>query len=246
MPARAQSLETLEARLAEHPSLAALTHQADASRQRGIAALALPDPVISVGIDNFPLHDPSFDTFLPTNKAIGVRQAIPNRAGREARARGARATAAGHTAHHAQQYAALRGELLLRLHHRHHRQRQLALLAEQDEKYGELRTVLEAEAGTDAAALPRLAEVDAARARLALERAQITERLHRIDARLRDLVGEAPETTAPPLSLTAWSGDARQFHGVQVAQAEIGQAHAEVDAAEAAWRPDWGLELTYK
>ncbi len=116
MPVAAQSMDELESRLSNHPSLTALTYQADASRERGQAATALPDPVVSVGINNFPIFDPSFSDFLPTNKAIGVRQEFPNRAGREARAGEARTLAAQTDLVRSAQLAALRGELIALLH----------------------------------------------------------------------------------------------------------------------------------
>ena len=112
MPVAAQSMDELESRLGDHPSLAALTYQAEANRERGQAATALPDPVVSVGINNFPIFDPSFSDFLPTNKAIGVRQEFPNRAGREARAGEARTLAAQSDLVRSAQLAALRGELI--------------------------------------------------------------------------------------------------------------------------------------
>lgn len=62
--ALAQSLEDLEARLLDHPSLNALTYDAEAWRERSTAATALPDPVVSVGINNFPIFDPSFSEFF--------------------------------------------------------------------------------------------------------------------------------------------------------------------------------------
>ncbi len=244
--ARAQGFQELEARLAGHPSLEALDLQADAGRERSRAAMALPDPVITVGIQNFPVFDPSFDTFLPTHKAIGIRQALPSRAERQALAQGALATSDVLDARRTERLAALRAELILLLHHRHHLEQTASLLDTQDEKYLELQTVLEAEIGSGAADLPEIAEASAARARVERERATVTERLARISARLRDLVGEVPHSPAPPAQLTPWTGDATQFHAVRVADAAVSEADARVDQAEAAWRADWGIELTYQ
>jgi outer membrane protein, heavy metal efflux system len=246
--AAAQTFEDLEARLADHPSLSVLSYQAEAERERGRAATALPDPVITLGINNFPIFDPSFDTFLPTNKAIGVSQDIPNFAERRARAQGLLANANEREAVCAQQYAALRGELILLLHHRHHLEQHARLIDAQAAKYAELKTVFEAEIGSADAALPRLAEAEAAFARLDLDRADINARLARIEARLRDLVGDVPPSSLapPPIAPVVWSGHADQFHAVRVADAAIGNANARVDEARAAWRPDWGVELTYQ
>ncbi len=244
----AQSFQDLEQRLSAHPSLHALSQAADASRERGQAALALPDPVVSLGVNNFPIFDPSFNTFLPTHKAIGVRQDVPNSAERRARAQGALASAEESEALRAARYAGLRGELILLLHQNHHLERRNALLDEQAAKYAELKTVLEAEIGSADTALSRLAEVDVALARLGRERADISAQLARIKARLRDLVGDAPLSAVapPPTAPVIWSGNARQFHAVRVADAAIGNADARIDEAKAAWRPDWSLDVTYQ
>lgn len=124
----APTFEALEARLAEHPSLAALSYRADASRERSLAATALPDPIVSVGINNFPIFDPSFSDFLPTNKAVGVRQEFPNRAGREALSGEARAQAEQTERIRNAQRATLRGELIALLHEKQRidRQRDIA------------------------------------------------------------------------------------------------------------------------
>ena len=148
MPALADPIdpsdyETLEAQLIHHPSLIALTYQADASRERGIAATALPDPVVSVGVNNFPIFDPSFSEFLPTNKAVGVRQRFPNRAGRNARAGQNQATADQIDRIRAAQLATLRGTLISLLHEKRRIDRQRDLAQKRNAKYDELTEVVE-------------------------------------------------------------------------------------------------------
>lgn len=244
--ALAQSLEELEARLADHPSLAALTYQADASRERGIAATALPDPVISVGINNFPIFDPSFSEFLPTNKAVGVRQEFPNRAGREARAGEARAMAAQTDRIRDAQLATLRGELIALLHDKRRIDRQRELARQRNEKYDELTGVVEAEIDAGRPVVFRLAEIEAERAGVARVLVDLDRQEAEINASLIDLVGLVPATPAPPVAPLDWSGHAMDFHAVRVADAGIRLADYSVDEARAAWRPNWGAQLTYQ
>lgn len=244
--ASAQSLAELEARLAEHPSLAVLTYQADASRERSIAATALPDPVVSVGINNFPVFDPSFSEFLPTNKAVGVRQEFPNRAGRNARSGEARAVAEQTTRIRTAQLATLRGELIALLHDKARIDRQRALAEARNAKYDELTDVVEAEINAGRPAVFRLAEIEAERAGVARELVDLDRQQAEIDARLIDLVGLVPETPAPIATPFDWSGDALNFHAVRVADAGIRVADYLVDGAKAAWRPNWGAQLTYQ
>lgn len=242
----AQSFEDLEARLADHPSLAALTYRADASRERGIAATALPDPVVSVGINNFPIFDPSFSDFLPTNKAVGIRQQFPNRAGRQARAGEARAMAEQTGRIRAAHFATLRGELIGLLHEKRRIERQRALALRQNDKHDDLTDVVEAEIDAGRPAVFRLAEIEAERAGVARVLVDLDRQEAEFDARLIDLVGLVPATPAPPVAPAEWTGDAMAFHAVRVADAGIQVAEYSVDGAKAAWRPNWGAQLTYQ
>lgn len=242
----AQDLDDLEARLAGHPSLLALTYQADASRERSLAATALPDPVVSVGINNFPVFDPSFSDFLPTNKALGISQAFPSRAGRQARSGESRAMAGQAERVGAAQLATLRGELIALLHEKAAISRQRDLARARSGKYDELTRVLEAEIAAGGPAVYRLAEVDIERAGVARVLVYLQRAEAQIDARLMDMVGIIPETPAPPVAPLDWSGEAFDFHLVRVADAAIEVSEFAMHGAEAAWKPNWGTQLTYQ
>lgn len=242
----AQTFEELEASLADHPTLMALTYQADASRERSFAATALPDPVVSVGINNFPVFDPSFSDFLPTNKAVGISQAFPGRAGREARSGESRAMAAQTDRVRTAQLATLRGELISLLHEKARISRQRDLATARSGKYDELTQVVEAEIDTGRPAVYRLAEVNIERANVARLLVDLQRAEAEIDARLMDMVGIIPETPAPPVAPIDWSGEALDFHIVRVAEAAIQVTGFAIDGAEAAWKPNWGTQLTYQ
>ena len=79
------SFEELEAKLADHPSLAALRTEADAREELSVAERALPDPVLSLGVGSIPVRNPGFEREPDANKAFGVAQAIPNPGVRRAR-----------------------------------------------------------------------------------------------------------------------------------------------------------------
>ena len=143
--ATAQTFEDLEARLRGHPSLIAMDYRASAQEERAVAAIALPDPVVSLGINNFPIYDPSFNAYLPTNKAVGIRQQFPNLAGREARAGQARAMADQTSTQLEARYAALRSDLLALLIEKRRIETQRSLANARNAKYDELLDVAEAE-----------------------------------------------------------------------------------------------------
>ena len=242
----AQSFEDIEALLAGHPSLQALAYQAEAHRERSLTASALPDPVFSIGINNFPIFDPSFSNSLATHKAIGIRQDFLNNAVRAARSGAARALAEQADRLRGAQLAALRGELIALLHDKARIERQRDLTKARDEKYEELTEAVQAEIEAGRPAVFRLAEIEAERTGVSRTLVGLDQQETEIDARLIDLVGLVPVTTAPDIAPVKWSGNVADFHAVQVADAGLEIADYSVDGAKAARRPRWGAQLTYQ
>jgi len=244
--AQAQSFSELEYALRDHPSLQAMTHQANASRELAHAATGLPDPIVSAGINNFPIFDPSFRDFLPTNKSIGIQQKLPSFAGRSARAGTALARANETSEMRSQRYAALRGELISLLHDKRRASIQRSLAEERRTKYDELTQVAELEINAGRPALFRLAEIERERAEVDRMLVDLNGQVTQIDARLTNLLGAAPNTPPPPLTPIDWSGDAMAFHSVRAADAGVAVRDRRIDEAKAAWKPEWGVQLTYQ
>jgi outer membrane protein TolC len=63
--------------LENEPGMAALDARAQAFEERSVAAGALPEPTLRVGINNFPIESGGFSTEGMTHAAIGLRQAFP-------------------------------------------------------------------------------------------------------------------------------------------------------------------------
>ena len=244
--AHAQSFSDLEYVLRDHPGLQAMAYQAEASDERASAATALPDPVISAGINNFPVFDPSFSDFLPTNKSVGIQQRFPSLAGRNARAGEAFARANETREMRAQRYAALRGELIALLYEKERASVQRSLAEARRAKYDQLTQVAESEIDAGRPALFRLAEIEGERAEVDRTLIELDGEVAQIDARLIDLLGAVPDTPPPPLAPADWSGDAMAFHAARVADAGIAVRDHGIDEAKAAWKPEWGAQLTYQ
>jgi len=66
-----------KALLAE-PGQQAMQARALALQDRGVAAGELPDPMLRVGLNNFPVQSGGFTTDGMTSAAVGVRQAFPS------------------------------------------------------------------------------------------------------------------------------------------------------------------------
>lgn len=65
-------------KLAKHPFVVQSIEKSKKFNQDAFAKMGLPDPKISIGVDNVPVNDPSFDTYLPSSKTISYSQMIPN------------------------------------------------------------------------------------------------------------------------------------------------------------------------
>ena len=82
-PARAQSelpltmAEAEDLALAAEPGRLALEAQADALNERAVVAGALPDPMLRVGLNNFPIESGGFSTEGMTQLAASYRQVFP-------------------------------------------------------------------------------------------------------------------------------------------------------------------------
>ena len=63
--------------LSEEPGAAALLDSADALQERAVAAGQLPDPMMRVGLANFPISGGGFSTEGMTQAQLGFRQAFP-------------------------------------------------------------------------------------------------------------------------------------------------------------------------
>ncbi len=242
----AQSLATLESRLHEHPSLEVFALRAEASRERATAAGGLPDLEVGLGINNFPISDPGFDRYLPTNKAIGVRQSFPSKAGRKARSAGAEHNAVYLESMREARFALLRAELISLLHERERIAQQSDLARQREALYQQLLQTIAAQIDAGQPVVYRLAQValeDTGEERVL---ADLAAAKSRVDARFMDLLGYVPDTAPPDIAVAKWSGDPTRFHAVQLARNLAQIAAAGVDEAEAAWKPSWGAELVYK
>ncbi len=79
----------------EDPAIASLQSRAGALEHAGEAALALPDPMLRVGVANLPLNDLDPNREAMTQMQMGVRQVIPTGASRQIQRDRQRAQAEG-------------------------------------------------------------------------------------------------------------------------------------------------------
>lgn len=243
---RTISFATLEDILREHPSLDALHLSADANRHRAEGALGLPDPVVSLQLNNVPLFTPSFSEYLPSNKAVGIRQALPSRSERKANSLKSLRQADANELEREQQYARLRAQLLVYLREKESLAERRNLALARQAKYDELAEIIDIEINAGRPLVFRLAKVDVERTEVSRTLAEIEGQEAEINAELISLLGFVPDTDIPAVTKKGWVGNALSFYGVRVADAAVEVSDADVQRAEADFKPDWSVNLTYQ
>lgn len=244
--AQPMTMDQIEALLWQHPSLNALSFSAEANRERAVAARGLPDPRVSLQLNNLPLLSPSFTEYLPTNRAVGVQQAFPSRAERSAKSAKSLRNADHVEAERASQFDRFRGRVLSLLTARSALDEQQKIAAARDAKYDELLEIIEIEINAGRPLIFRLAQVDVERAEVSRTLADLNMQRDVIDAELIELLGVVPDVNLPSIRKTPWPSNALSLHAVRIADAGVEIASADIDIAEADFKPDWGANVTYQ
>jgi cobalt-zinc-cadmium efflux system outer membrane protein len=236
------------------PDLAVQTARVEAARSNSKAAGALPDPKLVVGVDNLPVtgsDQGSFTRDFMTMRKVGVMQEIPN-AGRR-NAQEAEAAAAVDQAQAEQRVAILsiRRDTALAWLARYYLERKGALLDELERENNLFDQTVQAKfsAGTGSAA--DVIEPKQEAAEIADRRDALAGDISQAKATLKRWVGAAGEEALagdpPALSVdtTLLRGHVHEHPELAVFVPMTERAQAEVHEAEAAKRPDWGVELSY-
>ena len=256
-PAHAGSLtfaQALDRAAASAPSLQAAALQTEAARASARAAGALPDPKLNVGVDGFPVSGPnaghpSRDDFSAVR--VGILQDVPNRGRRQAAIAGATAAVSQAEAARLVEWRRVRVATALAWIDVAYAERRLAAV---DHVLTILRPLWEAQPAAVAAGRQRPGQalvVVQMRATLEDQRSEQVANLARARADLTRWTGEtAPSVVGAPPD---FSIDPSQLHAaletnpmLLAYRSATSRADAEVNAARAAERPDWGWEVAYQ
>ena len=241
-----QDFSAIEARLLKHPTLQQLKLRSTAMQAFAKADSALPDPIISLGLNNVPINTFAFDDFLPTHKSIGVQQSIPNSGIRRARLQNARTKSASLELAFEYEHSLLRASLIIGLIDQVNLEQEISLARQRDRKYSELQQVIRNEINAGRAMVFRLARIDIERADVAQEVANLQAQLTAVKAKIDSLIEMDTDIHPPPLPLTEWDGNPLSFHRVRLAMANISIAETRVSEVQAENGPSWGVSLTYQ
>ena len=258
MPVFANSLSFDDAlQLAEHnaPVLEAQQAQVDAVNSLTISAGELPDPKLSIGLENFPISGPprfSFSEEPMTMEKVGIMQEIPNQDKRRARVAEAEAAVDRARIEKTVELLRVRRETALAWIARHTVEQKFGLL---DALEHENQLLAEAVRARQVGASVSPADVvmpDVEAAMIAERRDEVTRDQETAKAALRRWIGpdaDAPLAGDPPQWPITRDGLLHRLHQHPelAAFGPMGQMlDAGVREAEAMKKPDWAVELAYQ
>lgn len=235
------------------PSLQSSGLKVDAARAASRAAGRLPDPKLSVGVDNYPVSGPNAGRYgadFMTMTKVGVMQDVPNAARRRAEVAGASAKIGLAQAETALERRNVRVATALAWIDLAYAERRLAVL---DQLVGGLKPLWEGQPASIASGASRPAvglEPTRLKAVFADRRSELVAAVAKARSDLTRWTGDpAPSTSgdAPHYEIepAALRTEIDRHPSLITAQAAERKAEAEVDTARAAKRPDWGFEAAY-
>lgn len=235
------------------PALQASSLQAEAAHAAEQAAGQLPDPKLSVRIENFPVSGPNAGRWGAAEMAmtrVGVMQEVPNAGRRRAAAATARAETQMALAETDLQRRQLRVAVALAWIDLAYAERRLAVL---DQLIDGLKALWEGQsAGVESGTARPAAGLEPVRlkAEFANRRSTLVAEVAQARARLTRWTGDPSPSTAggiPHVEIqpAALRREVRDHPALAVLAASTDRADAEVAGAHAAKRPDWTFEVMY-
>ncbi|GAB6041283.1 TolC family protein [Endothiovibrio diazotrophicus] len=239
--------EALRARLAQHPDVRADEAQARQWARQAEGALGLPNPSVTLGLNNLPVNEPTrFDRYLPSSRSLEVSQKIPNAAGREAE-RDTLLTRRGLAElERRERLAALERRLIEALAERERIGASRAALARQVTLIGELEQWLRGEMAGGEAVYGRFDELEIQRARIGERRVALEGEARRWEATLRELVEAVPEMPPPAVEPRSWDGSPEGAFAPLIAERERTLARNGVARRVADLSPDYAVGFAWQ
>jgi outer membrane protein TolC len=236
------------------PDIAVETASVEAAQSTSVAAGRLPDPKLTVGVENLPVtgeEKGSLTRDFMTMRKVGLMQEVPNSGKRESRVAAATADAERARAQRRVSILMVRRDTALAWLARYYLERRGALFDELDRENQLFEQSVQAQfAGGRGMPADVVAPKQEA-AEIADRRDELASEIAKSKATLRRWigpVGDEPLAGDPPalaLDTERLRGHIHEHPELAVFVPMTQMAQAQVHEAEAAKRPDWGVELSY-
>ena len=244
--AKAETFDDYVKRLAEHPQVTQILEQGTRFKELSDGEMGLPDPSIILGVDNVPVNDPAFDQFLPSSKVIGFKQQIPSYSLRKAKSERQEELSAKQQLIADYTMQRLKAMLTSMLASLDKVKQQEAYAKKQLEHYKSLEEYFKGRLESGSGVYWRFSEVDVERSLVESKLNDLKAERDDIEAELVRLVGEVPTIPLPNIPQVTWDNTAESVYPVLIAKEDIDIADKDVDAADAAFGPDYGVQAIYK
>lgn len=231
-------------RLKQYPALQAMRFHSNQSLALSEQALSLPDPFLTLGINNFPLGGGGFDAFVPTNKSLQIVQNIPNSASRRSQSQFEIIQAEIWQLKYQQELSNLNVQLIKALACLQRINKQEKLFAKENNFLNQEANYWQGKLESGENTLAK---------KLAINAKQQTINIHNTNLRtlsieqktiLTRLIGHTQAIKLPPLNIPSIALDNSLLN--QLAELSIKQAEAQLQLAKAAYKPSMNISLTYK
>ncbi|MCH2546567.1 MAG: TolC family protein [Alphaproteobacteria bacterium] len=242
----AKNFDMYVQRLAEHPQVTQILEQGTRFKELSDGEMGLPDPNIILGVDNLPVNDPAFDQFLPSSKVIGFKQQIPSYSLRKAKSERQEELSAKQQLIADYTMQRLKAMLTSMLASLDKVKQQEAYAKKQLEHYKSLEEYFKGRLESGSGVYWRFSEVDVERSLVESKLNDLKAERDDIEAELVRLVGEVPAIPLPNIPQVTWDSTAESVYPVLIAKEDIDIADKDVDAADAAFGPDYGVQAIYK
>lgn len=232
--------------LDEHPSIQRILQEKEALEFQADGALGLPDPVLSLGIENVPISDPSFDQYLPSSKTIGFSQNIPNRSQRKARQNVIRQSAETQRLLAEYRRSRLYAIFYTKIAEYKRIGEQLAIEDKKIHLIGELKQFYQGEVFAGEPVFQKTFAIDLELADVEKSINDLNAELQMVEANFIQLVGEVPRSVAVTHHERIWSGQTEILFPVLLAEQNTRLADDRIKVADAEFKPDFGVAAVYK
>lgn len=243
----------LERAISDAPSLQGRAAGVEAAQSAAIAADRLPDPMLDVGIRDFPVTGPDAGTLNRDNftmTTIGVSQQFINPAKRQARAARAGADIGIAEAELQVEARNVRLQTALAWVDLYYGERQLDQLKLLDKSLHDLQSTVAARLTSGSARPSQILEPDQLRAQVSDRRSALQAEIAKARARLVRYTGDADASVAgdPPaieISREKLLSGVDALPSLRVLDAQTAAMDAETRLARADKKPDWKVSASY-
>jgi outer membrane protein TolC len=239
----------------QSPLMQANTASINAAQHEAVAAGRLPDPKLVFGVDNYPVSGPtrgSLEGDFMTMQKVGVAQDIPNSAKRRAQTEQASANVANAEAQRRVVQLKVRLATAQAWLNRFYLESKLSVFDQLARENATLAGAIRAQVASGRSEAVDVIQQKQEEARLEDRRDELRRDIAKATASLRQYVGAEADGplggTAPamPLDDAALRERLSAHPDLQAFSAQQGAAEADLHAAEAEKKPDWGIELAYQ